>query len=496
MIDALKAIRLLANRNLYVRKNMTHFSEYALHEQLQANLDKAGLKQPTEIQQGVIPEALKGNDVVAAAKTGSGKTLAFLLPLIQENLQHVNRKSTNTFPHSPRALILSPTRELAEQIFTVAQTLTKGTKVHVTMLTGGVPIQKHKRQLKGKFHIIIATPGRLLDLMNQNELSLHEVSTLVLDEADRMLDMGFRFDILKIASFTFQPRQTLLLSATLDGKIKDMIESLTTKPVTIKQTHNQEEHSQINDGVFKVVGAEQKKSMLEKLASNGDVYQAVVFANSKHLTERLCKHLKSLGEKAEFLHGDMRQNARKAVVRRMQNGSIRFLVATDVAARGLDIKDMTHVIHFDLPQVDEDYIHRCGRVGRNGATGTAYALVSKNQYGDLKTLEKFLGRDIDVLENPEGLPHETTDTSSPAKRGGGKGKGQSKGRGRGQGQSARGGAKSRTDRPGGQSAGRKKVSTKKFSSKPSARKSFGSDKAKPAANKQRKKSNSSNAHAY
>ncbi|MAI08822.1 MAG: RNA helicase [Magnetococcales bacterium] len=485
---------------------MTHFSDFALHEQLQANLEKLNMKEMTPVQAAVIPEALKGQDVVAAAKTGSGKTLSFLLPLIQNNLEHLQRKQTGKFPHSPRALILTPTRELAEQIFKVAKDLTRDTKMFTTVLTGGVPIMKHKRLLKGKFHLVIATPGRLLDLMNQGDISLHEVSSFVLDEADRMLDMGFRYDIQKIASFTFQPRQTLLLSATLDGKIKDMIDTLTNEPTTIKLTSNQEEHSQIKQGVYKIVGTEQKKFMLERFAKNDSIYQAVVFTNNKHLTERLCAHLKGLGEKAEFLHGDMRQNARKAVVKRMERGETRFLVATDVAARGLDIKAMTHVIHYDLPQVEEDYIHRCGRVGRNGAEGTAFALVGRNQNGALKDLERFLGRSIDVLTNPEGLPEEAAGPSSERRgRGGRKPSGNGAGRGgssfKGRNGSGSGSSASKgRGKPAGSAKGRKKqaIKEKKFSE---PRQSFGSSKNKGKAKsnsnaKQRKGSNSSNAHAY
>jgi ATP-dependent RNA helicase RhlE len=322
---------------------MKNFNEYAFTKEILANLDRQGMKTPTPVQEAVVPEALKGQDVVAAAQTGSGKTLAFLLPIIQNNMDNTNRKSTGRFPHSPRSLILTPTRELAEQIFKVAETLTKGTDIKTNVLVGGVPIMKHKRMLKGKFHITVATPGRLLDLMNQGDISLDEVSTLVLDEADRMLDMGFRYDIQKIASFTAQPRQTLLLSATLDGKIKAMIDLLTNKPITLKLTNNQEQHSQITQSAFKVVGSEQKKHMLKTFAEDNQIFQAVIFTNSKHLTERLCGHLKGFGEKAEFLHGDMRQNARKAVVNRMQKGQIRFLVATDVAARGLDIKNMKKI---------------------------------------------------------------------------------------------------------------------------------------------------------
>jgi superfamily II DNA/RNA helicase len=453
---------------------MKNFNEYAFTKEILANLDRQGMKTPTPVQEAVVPEALKGQDVVAAAQTGSGKTLAFLLPIIQNNMDNTNRKSTGRFPHSPRSLILTPTRELAEQIFKVAETLTKGTDIKTNVLVGGVPIMKHKRMLKGKFHITVATPGRLLDLMNQGDISLDEVSTLVLDEADRMLDMGFRYDIQKIASFTAQPRQTLLLSATLDGKIKAMIDLLTNKPITLKLTNNQEQHSQITQSAFKVVGSEQKKHMLKTFAEDNQIFQAVIFTNSKHLTERLCGHLKGFGEKAEFLHGDMRQNARKAVVNRMQKGQIRFLVATDVAARGLDIKNMTHVIHYDLPQCEEDYIHRCGRVGRNGAEGTAYALVASNQHSDLKSLERFLGRTIDISENPEGLPAEKASAgSSRGKRQGGGGRSAQGGGGRrfeGGGRSAggsagRGGSRGRSDRQEGSRNGPSSPKRESFGSR-------------------------------
>ncbi len=482
---------------------MQNFENLHLNETLLENLNKAGITAPTPVQAEVIPQALKGNDVVAAAQTGSGKTLAFLLPIIQNNLEHLNRKKDKKFPHSPRALILTPTRELAEQIFKVAQGLTKGTKMFTTCLTGGVPIMKHKRLLKGKFHLVIATPGRLLDLMQQGDISLDEVSTFVLDEADRMLDMGFRYDIQKIASFTFQPRQTLLLSATLDGKVKEMIDNLTHEPQTIKLTTNQEVHSNIEHGVYKIAGKDQKNHMLKNFCDDGSIFQAVIFTNNKFQTERLAKFIQGQGEKAEFLHGDMRQNARKAVVRRMQNGQARFLVATDVAARGLDISALTHVIHYDLPQVDEDYIHRSGRVGRNGAEGISYALVGQNQLGDLKKLEKFIGRSLDVKTNPEDLPEEYVAPSEKKRGRGGKGASSSRGRGDFKGNGGAGAGRSRKKQPTRKKSlsankPRESFGSSKGTGKPKGKsmgKSTGKPMGKPTG-KQRKGSNSSNTHQF
>tara|TARA_R110000868_G_scaffold189695_4_gene433186 strand:- start:2684 stop:4435 length:1752 start_codon:yes stop_codon:yes gene_type:complete len=399
---------------------MTLFKDLNLHEDLLQSLNKMGFEKATEIQSEFIPVALEGGDVMASAQTGSGKTAAFLLPAFQKFLSNPDESKAQRKKRGPRILILTPTRELADQVMKVANELRAFTDMTVRSVVGGVPIMKHKRMLRETVDVLVATPGRLIDLMKQGDVHLRDVETFILDEADRMLDMGFSEDVLRISKATPTHRQAMLLSATLDGKVGGVINQIMNKPKSIELTQATQKHDNITQCLYRANDASGKQAILDTLIEDNNIWQAVIFAGTKSMTEKLAGRLKAQGEKADFLNGDMRQSARTSVVRRMQAGQIRFLVATDVAARGLDIKKLTHVINFDLPRNSEDYIHRIGRVGRAGNAGDAISLVSNDQWGLMAGIERMLGETLEQ-KMVEGLEYVPSKSKSKGKSAGARG---------------------------------------------------------------------------
>lgn len=374
---------------------MTTFADLKLHKNLMKSLEKLGFDTPTEIQAQFIPQALMGNDVMASAQTGSGKTAAFLLPAFQKFLENPDESRAYRRARGPRVLVLTPTRELAAQVMKVATELRHFTSISVGSVTGGMPIAKQQRMLKETIDVLVGTPGRLIDLMNRGDLLLDDIDTFIIDEADRMLDMGFSDDVLKISAACGSKRQAMLLSATLDGgDIQSVVAQVMHKPIKIELTHAAHKHENITQCMYRAKDFHHKVKLLEALLQDQAIWQMVIFCGTKTMTEKLTKKLREDGWEADALHGDMRQSARNRSIRGMQSGKTKILVATDVAARGLDIKEMTHVINFDLPQNSEDYIHRIGRVGRGGKQGHAISLVSKQQWGMMMQIERMMANPV------------------------------------------------------------------------------------------------------
>lgn len=348
-------------------------------------------KAPTEIQRQAIPIALAGRDLMASAQTGTGKTAAFVLPALQRLLT----PSAVVKGRGPRVLVLTPTRELAMQINDHVTQFSKFCQVTTGNIVGGLPYPKQIRMLQMPLDILVATPGRLMDHMEQGRVDFSRLEMLVLDEADRMLDMGFVDAVKSIAAKTPASRQTLLFSATLEGRIMDIASKLLKDPARIQLAANKDVHTSITQKMHQADDATHKHALLSHLLKGDGLFQTVIFTATKHGADKLAKRLSGEGHISAALHGDMNQNARKRTVDQMRRNKFNVLVATDVAARGLDIAGISHVINFDLPMVAEDYIHRIGRTGRGSATGTAISLVCPEDRNKLRDIERLTGRKLE-----------------------------------------------------------------------------------------------------
>ncbi|MCI0429190.1 MAG: DEAD/DEAH box helicase [Rhodospirillales bacterium] len=366
------------------------FQELDLDSSLLRAVEASGFRSPTEVQSQVIPLVLEGRDVMASAQTGTGKTAAFVLPALQRLL--IPSKSRG---RGPRVLVLTPTRELANQINESIRQLGRFTRCSVATVVGGVAYPPQQQLLGKPLDVLVATPGRLLDHMERGRVDFSRLEVLVLDEADRMLDMGFIEDVERIAAATPAGRQSLLFSATLEGDIRRIAQRLLRDPVRVQISGIKERHSLIEQRVHRFDDTKHKHALLDHLLQDTKVYQAIIFTATKRGAENLAGTLEADGHAAAALHGDMRQSARNRTVERLRRGKLRVLVATDVAARGLDIKDISHVINFDLPMVAQDYIHRIGRTGRAGVTGTAISLVGPGDGIKLGRIERLTGQSLD-----------------------------------------------------------------------------------------------------
>ena len=383
---------------------------FKLHKHLINICQQEGFTAPTPIQEQAIPIIAQGKDLMACAQTGTGKTAAFTLPLISQLLMN-----TNTKARGPKALILSPTRELAEQILASINIFTKGTQIKTGVVVGGMPYGPQLRMLSKPLDILVATPGRLIDHVESKKVYLGDVQTFILDEADRMLDMGFVKPVEQIAQTTAHAHQTLLFSATFSPEVEKLAKRFMNNPEKLSLAASTKEHTDIEQSLYYTPQKEQKISRLKELL-NGDikgqnVWQAIVFMRTKHAADRMAKTIGEWGHQTAALHGDMKQSKRKKVTEQMHKGTIKVLVATDVAARGLDVKALSHVVNYDLPQVAEDYIHRVGRTGRAGAKGAAISFVSNDERRLLSGIENLIGRKIDVAggDIPKGgAPRENT----------------------------------------------------------------------------------------
>lgn len=367
-----------------------NFDKLGLKAQLLSAVESKGYKKATPIQSGAIPAILEGRDVLGGAQTGTGKTAAFALPILN-NLSEKDIKSKH-----PKALVLTPTRELAAQVGESFQNYGKNLKQRTMTIFGGVKINPQIATLKNGVDIIVATPGRLLDHINQGTIKLSSVEVFVLDEADRMLDMGFIRDIKKIMVRLPKVRQNLMFSATYGGEIRTLAEELLNNPVTVEVTKRNSAADKVTQIVHKIDKG-QKKDLLKHLIETESWYQVLVFVRTKHGANRLAKSLGKEGIPSAAIHGDKSQGARTRALNDFKKGDLQALIATDVAARGIHLEDLSHVVNFDLPQVAEDYVHRIGRTGRAGKSGVAISLVSSEENSQLKKIEKMLKKNIEVI---------------------------------------------------------------------------------------------------
>ena len=355
---------------------------------LQAIAD-SGYTEPSPIQAAAIPEVLAGHDLMASAQTGTGKTAAFILPALQFLTEPSQSKSKG-----PRVLVLTPTRELANQVNDAARKYSKHMRVKTVSILGGMPYPLQNKLLSQPVDILVATPGRLIDHLERGRVDFSRLEMLVLDEADRMLDMGFIDDVEKIAAATPASRQTLLFSATLEGTIAGLAKRLLKDPKRIQMTAQQAKHENIEQRLHVVDDLAHKNRLLQHLLTDIEVKQAIVFTSTKRDADSLAEDLFAQGHQAAALHGDMNQGARNRTLTRLRSGAIRVLVATDVAARGIDVAGISHVINFDLPKFAEDYVHRIGRTGRAGSQGIAVSFASGKDVLHLKRIERFTGHAI------------------------------------------------------------------------------------------------------
>ena len=380
------------------------FSQLQLSEPLSRAVAELGYESMTPIQAQAIPVVLQGRDVMGAAQTGTGKTAAFSLPLLQRMLAHQNT-STSPARHPVRALVLLPTRELADQVAKAIKAYAKYTHLRTAVVFGGMDMKPQTLELKAGVEVLVATPGRLLDHIEAKSAVLNQVEYVVLDEADRMLDIGFLPDLQRILSYLPKQRTTLLFSATFSSEIKRLANSYLQDPVTIEVARSNAAASTVEQHFYSV-GDDDKRHALHQILKSRGMKQAFVFVNSKLGCARLARSLEREGLKTTALHGDKSQDERLKALESFKKGEVDLLVCTDVAARGLDIKDVPAVFNFDIPFNAEDYIHRIGRTGRAGASGLAVSFVSKSDGRLMADLEKLLKSKIELeaLEFDEDVP--------------------------------------------------------------------------------------------
>ncbi len=368
---------------------MTNFTDLGLVEPLLRALTAEGYTTPTPIQAQAIPHVAAGRDLLGIAQTGTGKTAAFALPI----LEHLAANRKRAPAGGCRVLVLSPTRELASQIADSFRTYGKRLKPSVAVVFGGVGHAPQTRQLRAGVDVVVATPGRLLDHLGQRNLRLSDVEIFVLDEADRMLDMGFIHDIKKVLAFLPAHKQSLLFSATFSDEIKALADRLLNKPALIEVARRNQTADTIAQKAHPV-GREMKKDLLTHLIKDNDWHQVLVFTRMKHGANRLTEHLNKAGITAMAIHGNKSQGARTKALADFKNGDLRVLVATDIAARGIDIDQLPHVVNYEMPNVPEDYVHRIGRTGRAGAQGEAISLVCPDENIFLRDIERLIKREI------------------------------------------------------------------------------------------------------
>lgn len=409
---------------------MKTFEELDLIAPLRRALADEKYEIPTPIQAQTIPSALEGKDILGCAQTGTGKTAAFALPILN-TLGQQNRKSN---PNSPFVLVLAPTRELAIQIGESFATYGKHLRLRQVLVYGGVKQGNQVRAISRGAHILVATPGRLLDLMNQGHISLAQLEVFVLDEADRMLDMGFMPDLKRIISKLPERRQSLFFSATMPPKISELADRLLTNPIHVNVTPKSSSVKRIEQSVH-FVERHNKQSLLKNMVSADGVDRVIVFTKTKRGANVVAEKLHRSGISSAAIHGNKSQNARQKALESFRNKEIQVLVATDVAARGIDIDGVTHVINYDLPIEPEAYVHRIGRTGRAGAEGIAVSFCSSEEISDLRAIEKLIGQKVPVSGGTEPAPSERVRSSGQSRSRRSSGQGRPSGQGRASGQS-------------------------------------------------------------
>ena len=479
------------------------FADLGLSEALLDAIELQGYTEPSPIQAKAIPHVIEGKDVMAAAQTGTGKTAGFTLPIL-------HRLSNTPKPqgkgNQARVLILTPTRELAAQVAASVETYGQNLKIKTAVVFGGVKINPQMQKLRGGVDVLIATPGRLLDLHNQNAVHFDHLEVLVLDEADRMLDMGFIHDIRRIIKMLPKKRQNLLFSATFSDDIRQLAKTIVHQPVEVSVSPPNSTVDRVTQSLIAVEKAD-KTRVLTRLIDDNDWFQVLVFSRTKHGANRLAKQLVAKGIEASAIHGNKSQGARTKALAEFKAGKVRVLVATDIAARGIDIDQLPHVVNFDLPQVAEDYVHRIGRTGRAGASGQAVSLVSHDEFKLLVAIERLIKKEVprvhlDGYQPLNDLPSSKGDFRDPKPKKPKKPQqGQRSGSGRSDGQKSggqRSGNRSEGQNSGAQkdSPNRKKQSNKKKPSTQnrSAKPLYSGDKE--GAGRSSKKKSSNNKKSY
>ncbi len=369
-----------------------NFSELGLADSIQHALNARNHVIPTPIQARAIPELLAGRDILGIAQTGTGKTAAFALPILHQ----LSQRRGNNRPRSPRALILAPTRELAIQIGDEFHAYGKHLHLRQTVIVGGVSQKPQVNALFRGVEILIATPGRLLDLMGQRRLSLEAVEFFVLDEGDRMLDMGFVRDVRKIVSALPKTRQSLLFSATMPDEVARLSGEILVDPVRVEVTPQATPIERLEQSIYHVDSAG-KRALLASILGDPALSRVIVFTRTKHRANRVAEHLGKCGVAAEAIHGNKTQGARQRALKRFRAGEARVLVATDIAARGIDVDGVSHVINYELPNEPESYIHRIGRTARAGAGGVALSFCDPTERGYLRGIERLIRRQLTVI---------------------------------------------------------------------------------------------------
>lgn len=389
------------------------FSQLNLSPEISKALHICGYTTPTPIQSAAIPEVLKKRDIVACAQTGTGKTAAFMLPALHQlSLAPASGK--------PRILVLTPTRELATQITDAAHKYGKFLRFNMVSLVGGMPYRQQLKGLSRPVDVIIATPGRLMDHMENGRLDLSKIEMLILDEADRMLDMGFIDDVKYIAKATPKTKQTLLFSATVDDRLSGIIKQLLNNPARIDLSEKTAAPTKIKQELYITDHIQHKTKLLQHFLNEKGIFKGIIFSAMKVNADKLAKQLRDQEISALPLHGDLKQSVRNKTIEQFRRGKVQFIVATDVAARGLDINDVSHVINFDLPKFSEDYVHRIGRTGRAGKSGVAISFALPNEARHVQKIEKYIGERIE-LSTIEGLePRQGFSQAAPAKKKGGR----------------------------------------------------------------------------
>ena len=387
------------------------FQTLGLESGILKAISDAGYTQATPIQMKAIPEVMLGKHVLASAQTGTGKTAAFVLPILNALAKERNPG------RGPRVLIVSPTRELANQITDSIKTYARYLKINSVTVTGGMSYNVQNRLLSKPLDILIATPGRLLDLVQQGKIKLKDTQVMVLDEADRMLDMGFIPDIRKIYNATSKQQQMLMFSATFDASIAKIAHEFLKNPVTIAIKPDTKGHINIEQSLYFVDNQIHKQKLLTHFIADSEMDQAIIFTSTKRNADVLSDHLYHSDFKTAALHGDMSQGARTKTINRFKRNEIKVLVATDLASRGIDVKNITHVINYDLPRFAEDYIHRIGRTGRANKKGLAFSLVSPTDREFLKKIERFTDMKIDIKTVPGLEPTKLASQPPPKRKG-------------------------------------------------------------------------------
>jgi ATP-dependent RNA helicase RhlE len=371
------------------------FKNLSIIEPILKALHAEGYEKPTPIQEKSIPVVLEGRDILGCAQTGTGKTAAFAIPI----LQILHASGTGSDRQRPiKSLILTPTRELALQIGESFTTYGRHTGLRSVVVFGGVSQHSQVLALRQGADILIATPGRLLDLMNQRIINLSQVQLFVLDEADRMLDMGFITDVNKIVAKLPSKRQTLLFSATMPSEIRNLAHAILNQPVQVAVTPVSSTVEAVRQEVY-LVATHNKRSLLVHVLGNPDITSALVFARTKHGADRIAKDLHKAGIRADAIHGNKSQGARQRALDNFKSGRTRILVATDIAARGIDVENISHVINFDVPNIPETYVHRIGRTGRAGASGVAMSFCGVEELSYLRDIQRLIGKTIPVVDN-------------------------------------------------------------------------------------------------